>query len=141
MENSGFNFIEEEKRSEFCTHCLNACLDLIPSPLNAKDMFCSKTCLENAMNSYHPLESQVLTHLETAELTQKEWTIALRAVLSKPLCFFLENRKEFAEGSQNKLYPAEMEEGKVFASNSFKSLFSLVSIRHPVRCLCKLISL
>lgn len=74
------------------------------------------------------MESELLSSLEKSDLIQEEWFIALRAVLKKPLSFFLENRKEFRAASADKTFPSELKEDQKFISNDYTSLFTLVKI-------------
>lgn len=91
-----------------------------------QDVFCGEVCLKKAMSTYHERESSLLESLEAANVTQTEWNVALRAILSKPLSFFLENRKDFFT-NQDLKYGTNMAEGQVFDSDDYKSVFNLQS--------------
>ena len=70
------------------------------------------------MDSYHPQESLLFDCLKKSELIQEEWFIALRIILSKPLSYFVNNRKELFTAHQP---------GEVYKSDEFKSIYNLVS--------------
>ena len=90
-----------------------------------QDVFCSEDCLEEAMGSYHPKESLVLQVLEESNLVQEEWFLALRAILNKPLSYFLERRKELTL-EMDRTWATNLKESEVYSSNDYKSLFNLV---------------
>ena len=122
VDKSPFKFASIEQRSKlsFCTHCLGHCIDLMPSPISVNDFFCCKSCLDVAMQTYHPGENQLFWSLEQLELVQEEWFIAFRAILSKPLSWFINNRKELfvKEDPTGK-------EAKVYNSDDYKSIYNL----------------
>ena len=79
------------------------------------------------MNSYHPSEAQVLGTLEKTGMVQSEWFLALRTILTKPLSYFLQNRKELLSRFDSK-FGVELNESEIFSSSDFYTLFSQVSI-------------
>ena len=125
VDKSPFKFasIESKRNMDFCTHCLGFCIDLVPSPISVTDFFCCQFCLDTAMQTYHPLESQLLWSLEQLQLGKEEWFIALRAILAKPLSFFLENRKELFV-KENPDCALTM----TYHSDDYKTFYNLVSI-------------
>lgn len=82
------------------------------------------------MNSYHQLESKLLTCLEKCELGQTEWFIALRAVLAKTLKYFLQNRKEFFAKRDDEKFAVDLKNDEKFLSD-YSSVFAQVSVLHP----------
>ena len=126
VDKSPFKFASIEQRrsklSDFCTHCLGHCVDLMPSLISVNDFFCCQSCLDVAMQTYHPSENQLLRSFEQLELVQEEWFIAFRAILSKPLSWFINNRKE--------LFVKEDLTGKeanavCYRSDDYKSIYNL----------------
>lgn len=85
-------------------------------------MFCSTRCLEQALQTYHAKESQVLEILQEAQLAQSEWHIALRSILSHPLPLLLDSMKE-----EDKMYGSSLPSDESYNSNSLQSLLNLFS--------------
>lgn len=89
------------KRGVKCSHCFHP-LDhsVLPSPLNRKVRFCSLTCLDNAMSSYHRVESKMdITDIFYSEKDETQLSgcisLAYRAITQKDLGFFVKNRKRW----------------------------------------------
>lgn len=82
-----------------CSHCLRRIgISALPSPLHSKARFCSWSCLQEAMDTYHRIESQLdvnqLFYDDSESSAQMSGCISLayRAVTQKPLAFFLQHK-------------------------------------------------
>ena len=53
-----------------------------------------RKCRDEALQSYHSRESHFLSVLETLHIRKREWLLALRAVTSRPLSYFLESEEQ-----------------------------------------------
>lgn len=84
-------------------------------------MFCSQSCLKQATETYHPKESELVEILNEAGYS--EWHIALRAILSQPVNYYLEN----FTGNHDPTYGSNLQANETYASNDLKSLFNLQS--------------
>ena len=84
-------------------------------------------CLKEAMELYHPHESQLIDVLDQINLTKSEWNSAFRAILRKPLDYFLQNRKEIFTNFNMK-YGFELDEGEIYQSDDYKALNNLVIV-------------
>ena len=62
---------------------LNPIPTLIPNP---------RKCREEALQSFHTVESHFLGVVLGLQVKKREWMLALRAVTSKPLSYFLQQR-------------------------------------------------
>ena len=66
-------------------------LDLLMTLLTARK------CLEEALQSYHSVESHFQDVLLSLSMKKREWLLALRAVTSKPLSYFLQQQSLILE--------------------------------------------
>ena len=57
----------------------------------------ARKCLEEALQSYHSVESHFLDVLLSLSIKKREWMLALRAVTSKPLSYFLKQQSLILE--------------------------------------------
>ena len=89
-----------------------------------QDLFCSENCLNVAMNSYHPKESQILDISTQLNLTKSEWDIAFRTILRKPLSFFLQ-QKDAIFSNSNQKYGSIMDNGNIYGSDDYQSIYNL----------------
>ena len=69
------------------------------------------------MEFYHQNESPLIQALGC--ITEQEWNAAFRAVLRKPLSYFLDHRKEIFNVFDKK-YGAELLEGEIYLSEDYK---------------------
>ena len=81
-------FVRDENKLQYCSQSLQKCLNPIPSPYNVREVFADEICLENAINSYHDIESKAMELLLQMDLGKKEWYLAMRIVCQKPLNYF-----------------------------------------------------
>lgn len=126
MEKSHFNTIDSACRGYVCTNCMDHVIDMIASPLNSKDVFCSEICLQEAMEFFHQRESLLIDVLNKLDLTKTEWNAAFRAILRKPLSYFLENRKELFT-KFDVTFGTNLEKGDIYSSDDYKALANLVT--------------
>ena len=93
-------------------------------------MFCSEFCLNEAMEFYHQTESPLIQALGC--ITEQEWNAAFRAVLRKPLSYFLEHRKEIFNVFDKK-YGTELPEGEIYLSEDYKVGIESIKVFYLVR--------
>ena len=93
-------------------------------------MFCSELCLNEAMEFYHQNESPLIQALGC--ITEQEWNAAFRAVLRKPLSYFLEHRKEIFN-TFDKKYGTELPEGEIYLSEDYKVGIESIKVFYLVR--------
>ena len=89
-------------------------------------MFCSETCLNEAMHPYHHVESSMHHWIKECGLKISEWILAFRAVMQKPLEYFLKNETElFCEHDPK--YGLALKEGEnVYGEGDiYKAYFNL----------------
>ena len=84
------SFLEKEYVKSNCWNCLVTIKAPFACPLCSAVKFCSKTCLDDALSTYHPSEC-LLTDLLLCNKIGS-WSLAYRAVSSKPLKYHLANR-------------------------------------------------
>lgn len=116
-----------------CVHCLRrTAKSVLPSLLVAKARFCSLSCLETAMSSYHRVESQIditdLFYNRDSE-TQMSGCISLayRAITQKPVNFFVDNRDQLFDKHDIK-FGLENPPGFAYKGNQhYKGLYNLVN--------------
>jgi len=106
------------------THCWN-CLTCAKCPLPCEScsgvIFCSESCRDTAMSSYHPYECLFTDVLFQANLGA--WRLGYRALTSRPWSYFKENIDIFL--GRNEL--AGVEGDAVFSSQDILSFHSLVT--------------
>ena len=172
VEKTDFSFTALTFRGKVCTHCQQPSLGMIPSHLNTKvriyccyahslqfeydilcfrqDMFCSQSCLEQALQTYHPKESLLLDIFQEAQLAQSEWHTALRSILKYPVSFLVDS---ISIQEEDKTYGSNLASDECYISNSLQSLLNLFTceLSWPVerlhfqafvayfyiKCLCK----
>lgn len=116
-------FLHEETSGVNCSHCFLESTAPLPSPTCTQTVFCSRRCQDEAMATYHVVESKFMDVLFQHGLKKKEWFLALRTVTSKPLSFFLETVAKLGKHDPQH----GMKGGQVYSSEEFSSLFHLVS--------------
>merc|ERR1719419_1335662 len=84
------SFLEKEYMKSNCWNCLVTLKAPYGCPLCSAVKFCSKSCLEEALSTYHPSE-RLLTDLLVSNRIGS-WCLAFRAVSSKPLKAHLTSR-------------------------------------------------
>ena len=90
MEKPLVSFLEKEFIKTNCWNCLVTIKAPYGCPLCSAVKFCSKSCLDEALTTYHPSEC-LLTDLLLCNKIGA-WSLAYRAVSSKPLKYHLANR-------------------------------------------------
>ena len=84
------SFLEKDYVKTNCWNCLVTIKAPYACPLCSAVKFCSKSCLDEALTSYHPSEC-LLTDLLLCNKIGA-WCLAYRAISSKPLKYHLANR-------------------------------------------------
>jgi len=87
MEKPLVSFLEKEYIKSNCWHCLVTLKAPFACPLCSAVKFCSKSCLEEALRTYHPYECLLTDLLVTNRISS--WVLAYRTVSSKPLRYHL----------------------------------------------------
>ncbi|TRY68906.1 hypothetical protein TCAL_03792 [Tigriopus californicus] len=131
---------EDDVTQESCHHCFRfLSFPGIPCPTCSKVVFCTVKCRRQALESYHRYECRLEPLMSSTGLPKVSLiTLALRAVVQKPVEFFLENRDKFKE--HNVLNgvaqdPDNGDEGNAagagddqrFLSGDYRNLFNLVN--------------
>ena len=84
------SFLEKDYVKSNCWNCLVTIKAPFACPLCSAVKFCSKTCLDEALSTYHPSEC-LLTDLLLCNKIGS-WPLAYRAISSRPLKYHLANR-------------------------------------------------
>ena len=84
------SFLEKDYIKTNCWNCLVTIKAPFACPLCSAVKFCSKSCLDEALTSYHPSEC-LLTDLLICNKIGS-WSLAYRAISAKPLKYHLANR-------------------------------------------------
>jgi len=116
-------FLHEETSGVNCSHCFMESTAPLPSPTCTQIVFCSRKCQDEAMATYHVVESMFMDILFQHGLKKKEWFLALRTVTSKPLSYILETVNTLGKHDPQH----GMKGGKVYSSEDFSSMYHLVS--------------
>ena len=95
-----------------------------------QDVFCSEFCLKEAMEFYHQNESSLIQALGC--IAEQEWNAAFRAVLRRPLSYFLDHRKEVFN-VYDKKYGSELPEGDIYLSEDYKVGIESIKVFYLVR--------
>jgi tetratricopeptide (TPR) repeat protein len=103
------SFLEKDYMKSNCWHCLVTLKAPFACPLCSAVKFCSKSCLDEALHTYHPSEC-LLTDLLVANRISS-WVLAYRAVSSRDLKHHLNCRDSGSSG--------------VFASDDLANLLRL----------------
>ena len=103
------SFLEKDYMKSNCWHCLVTLKAPFACPLCSAVKFCSQSCLDEALHSYHPSEC-LLTDLLVANRISS-WVLAYRAVSSRALKHHLNCRDSGSSG--------------VFASDDLANLLRL----------------
>ena len=90
------SFLEKDYMKSNCWHCLVTLKAPIACPLCSAVKFCSKSCLDEALHTYHPSEC-LLTDLLVANRISS-WVLAYRAVSSRALKHHLNCRDSGSNG-------------------------------------------
>ena len=86
-------------------------------------MFCSEKCLQEAMDSYFLQEAKLIDLMAKTNVTKSEWMIAFRAILKKPMSYFLEHKDDILIPPDLK-YGTNLKEGGY--GSDLKSYINLV---------------
>jgi len=119
-------FLHEETSGINCSNCFRLSLAPLPSPTCTQTVFCSTICQDQAMASYHVVESKFMDVLFQNGLKKKEWFLALRAITQKPLQFFLDIRERLSKDQHNINFGVTEEKDFVYNSSDYNSLYNLV---------------
>ena len=84
-------------------------------------------CLDEAKESYHSYESQLIDILSNLKVTKSEWHSSFRAILRKPLSFFLKHKNDIFSKFDEK-YGVELNDDQFYESDDYKSIHNLVNI-------------
>ena len=77
------SFLEKDYMKSNCWHCLETVKAPYACPLCSAVKFCSQTCLDEALHTYHPSECLLTDLLVSNRISS--WPLAFRAVSSHPL--------------------------------------------------------
>lgn len=131
-----FHSPEDDVTQESCHHCFRfLSFPGIPCPTCSKVVFCTVKCRREALESYHRYECRLEPLMSSTGLPKVSLiTLALRAVVQKPVEFFLENRDKFKEHNVLNGVSQDSDDGdegtagdQVFLSGDYRNLFNLVN--------------
>lgn len=107
-----------------CAHCFKSMKAPLPCPVSTQFMFCSYDCRKKALDTYHPYEARI-SDFFTASGMSIICYLGYRAITSKPLKFFLDNKDKFQEHNEQ----SGISKGKVtkYLSEDYGNLFNLVT--------------
>jgi tetratricopeptide (TPR) repeat protein len=77
------SFLEKDYMKSNCWHCLVTLKAPFACPLCSAVKFCSQSCLDEALHTYHPSECLLTDLLVSNRISS--WVLAFRAVSSRPL--------------------------------------------------------
>jgi len=77
------SFLEKDYMKSNCWHCLVTLKAPYACPLCSAVKFCSKSCLDEALQSYHPYECLLTDLLVSNRISS--WVLAYRAISTRPL--------------------------------------------------------
>jgi len=102
----------------------------LPSPYSTDINFDSKKCFDQAQATFLEVESKVSHIFSHFCMKKKEWMLGLRAVTSKPLSYFTENRgviEVTTGGDTNLNYGVGMKEDDLYTTEDLRSTCNLVT--------------
>lgn len=91
------SFLEKDYMKSNCWHCLVTLKAPIACPLCSAVKFCSQSCLDESLRTYHPSECLLTDLLVSNRISS--WVLAFRAVSCRPLRHHL-NVRDSANSSQ-----------------------------------------
>jgi len=94
MEKPLVSFLEKEYMKSNCWHCLVTLKAPVACPLCSAVKFCIKSCLEDALRTYHPYECLLTDLLVSNRISS--WVLAYRAVSSTPVRSHLSSSEDLS---------------------------------------------
>jgi len=115
-----------------CYHCFKSMKAPLPCPVCTKVMFCSYECRKIALSTYHKYECKIFDFLIASGMSIVCF-LAYKAVVQKPLEFFLEHRDKFENHDESSGVQILLDEdGKPkekYLSSDYRNYFNLVTHR------------
>ena len=113
--------LDREEVKTMCWHCFRPVISPVPCKFCAGVLFCGPECRTQAMDGYHQYECGITEVIYQAQIGG--WALAYRAVISKPLEFFLYRKQEFSK--RNELMGVS--EGQEYNSEDIMTFHNLVT--------------
>lgn len=107
-----------------CAHCFKGMKAPQPCPVCSKVMFCSYDCRKVALSTYHPYECKVIDYLIASGMSIVCF-LAYKAIVKKPLSFFLENRAKFEQHDESS--GSTNNQNSQYKSQDYRNYFNLVT--------------
>ena len=113
-----------------CTHCFKSMKAPLPCPVSTKFLFCCYDCRAEALSTYHPYICKIIDFLIASGMSIVCF-LAYKAVVQKPLKYFLDNRDKFESHDESSGVNIKLgEDGKPiekYVSGDYKNYFNLVT--------------
>jgi len=107
-----------------CSHCFKTMKAPLPCNTCTKVMFCSISCRETALTTYHPYECKLVDLFLSSGMSIICF-LAYRTVTQKSLKWFMENRQLFQD--HDKTSGQTKEQTDVYESGDYRNYFNLVN--------------
>ena len=113
-----------------CAHCFKAMKAPLPCPNCTKVLFCSYDCRAEALSTYHPYECKIFDFLIASGMSIICF-LAYKAIVQKPLKYFLDNRAKFEGHDESSGVNIKLDEDgqpmEKYLSSDYRNYFNLVT--------------
>ena len=113
-----------------CAQCFKAMKAPLPCPNCTKVLFCSYDCRAEALSTYHPYECKIFDFLIASGMSIICF-LAYKAIVQKPLKYFLDNRAKFEGHDESSGVNIKLDEDgqpmEKYLSSDYRNYFNLVT--------------